>query len=82
MATKDHILKLRDEHQRQLMEAAIDYLRTGLDLFHRYRKKATSEHFPPPLVGREYNNPQAALGNLAVSVELMLKAIITGKHLL
>jgi hypothetical protein len=84
MTTKDHILRLQNEHRRQLMEAAIDYLRTGLNLFHEYRKKekATSEHFPPPVIGREHNNPQAALGNLAISVELMLKAIIAGKHLL
>jgi hypothetical protein len=83
MSVRNHISRLQSEHQRQLREAAIDYLRTGLDLFRRYRRKTAIDH-PQPIivVDPEYNNPQAALGNLAISVELMLKAIIAGKSLL
>jgi len=79
---QNHILKLQNEYQRQLREASIDYLRAGLDLFHKYRRKASIDYSPPVVLSSEYNNPQAALGNLGISVELMLKAIIVGKHLL
>lgn len=80
---QDYILKLQREYIGQLTEASVDYLRTGLDLFHIYRKKArlfTSS--PMTGVDSERNSPQTALGNLGISLELMFKAIIAGEHLL
>jgi len=50
--------------------SARDYLRTGLELFHDRRLSDLSyEHF------------QVALGNLAISIELMIKAVLACKNL-
>jgi len=61
--------RLQRNYQKKLMEAALEYLRAGMDFFHRHRRQV------------DYINPQAALGNLAISVELMLKAFIASKNL-
>lgn len=66
---KDWVLEIQSSYQSQLSEASLDYLTTGLALFHKHRKAA------------DCTNPQAALGNLAISVELMLKAFIASKHI-
>lgn len=65
-----YVSELKRNYAEQLAQAAFDYLHIGLSIFydHIYRS--------------EYVNPQVALGNLAIAVELMLKAFIARKSLL
>jgi hypothetical protein len=85
-AMKDYLSNLQREYERQLREAALEYLRVGLDLFHRYREELNRlRRGPIPDPARLGLNvppsPQVSLANLAISVELMLKAMVARKHL-
>ncbi len=64
-----YISDLQKNYQKELGQAALDYLKTGLSLFHQYRRMS------------DYTSPQAALGNLAIATELMLKTFIASKSL-
>ena len=67
---QEYVTTLQTDFKKQLGQAALDYLRAGLSLFHQYRKES------------DYVIPQAALGNISIAVELMLKAFIASKNLL
>lgn len=67
---ESYVKKLQNKYVRSLADAGRDYLRAGLTLFHRHNRVPN------------YYTPQAAVGNLAVAVELMLKAFIARKNLL
>jgi hypothetical protein len=67
---QEYTAKLQQNYQKQFGQAALNYLSAGLRLFHQYRKKSSVV------------NPQAALGNLSIAVELMLKAFIASKNLI
>ena len=60
---------LQDYCQSQLLKAAMDYLYTGIDLFKKHQSSSVLSGY------------QAAIGNLSLSIELMLKTFIAGKHL-
>ncbi len=64
-----YVSDLQASYCRHLTQAGFAYLKNGLVLFHEYRRM------------REYVSPQAAIGNLGIAVELMLKAFIAGKDL-
>lgn len=57
------------DYVNQLAKNAIGYLKIGLSVFHEYRHLG------------QYGSPQVAIGNLAISVELMLKCFIAKKNL-
>jgi hypothetical protein len=65
-----YLAKTQEEYIQQLTKAAYDYLKAGLGIFHECRRLT------------DYTNSQAALGNLAISLELKLKAFIASKNLL
>lgn len=65
----NEITKLHDYYRIQLAEAALDYLGLGLDTFYKNRMKAG------------WSGYQVAIGNLTISIELMLKSFIASKHL-
>ena len=66
---EEHVSQIQQLYQSKLASAAIDYLSAGLKLFHNTR------------IGAGFLNPQASIGNLATSVELMLKSFIASKHI-
>ncbi len=66
---RDYLAKLQAQYTEQFVRAASEYFDTGLGLLHRHRAASDS------------TSPQAAIGNLAVAVELILKAFIASKHL-
>jgi len=65
-----YLAEVQKNYQHQLGQAALGYLKAGLELFHHYYR------YPD-----DNTNPQVALGNLAISTELVLKTFIAGKHL-
>ena len=64
---ESYLVSVRRYLSYRLAESAGNYLRTGLELFHEYR---SHEVFPF----------EAPVGNLAIAVELMLKAFIAGRN--
>lgn len=67
---KQHIESLQEYYELQLISSAIGYLDIGLMLF--------QDH----LESLDDFNPQIALGNVAISIELMLKGFVASKSLL
>ena len=64
----NYILELKARFVEEQGRSALQYLETGFDLFHRHLHSESFSH-------------QAALGNLAVALELMLKTFIAEKNL-
>ena len=90
MNIKEHVSGLKDYFVTQLTRSSCEYLESGLRLFHEYRDSegyndqdvAIERLLRQPLMFYgDYRHPQTAYGNLAISIELMLKAIIAKKHL-
>ncbi len=52
-----------------LSRGGVDYIRTGLDLFHLYRDP-------------EYANHQVVMGNITIGIELLMKGFLARKNLL
>jgi len=67
---KQHIESLQEDYQIQLISSAMGYLDLGLMLFQ------------DQLESLEDINPQIPLGNVAISIELMLKGFVASKSLL
>ena len=65
---ENSIFDLQNKFSEELGRAAHEYLEVGLDLFHKYRSS-------------ESECGQAAVGNMAIAVELMLKSFIGVKNL-
>lgn len=59
---------MKKTYTNELGRSAVQYLKAGLDLFHKQRQSY-------------YAQPQIALGNLAIAVELMLKTLIAKNNL-
>lgn len=81
-----HLEELQKSLEGRLGTAGLEYLNAGLNLFHEYRRQNHPDillsKITYPSIGVEMSaSPQAALGNLAIAVELLLKAIIAGKNL-
>ena len=69
--------ELQDLYRIELGSAALTYLEIGLALFHGYEPD-----YPQYRVDMRADlDRRPALGNLAVAVELMLKAFVASKHL-
>jgi hypothetical protein len=66
---KSVVARLQINYEQQLARAAFDYLETGLSVFYAPREETP------------FGSPQVALANLAISVELMLKAFISSRNL-
>ncbi|MBU4232022.1 MAG: hypothetical protein L6277_12040 [Desulfobacterales bacterium] len=66
---EDYVTTIKNYYVDNLSRAAIDYLRSGLNLFHNQTHSY-------------YANLQVSIGNLAISVELMLKSLIAHQSLL
>ena len=63
-----HMLELKRKYVEALGHSALQYLETGMDLFHRHLRSAST-------------TSQAAMGNLATALELLLKCFIAEKNL-
>jgi hypothetical protein len=75
----NNLQELQDLYQTELGNAALTYLEIGLAVFHGWDPELTGSRVR--LESDFHPHPQAALGNLAIAVELMLKAFIASKHL-
>jgi hypothetical protein len=58
---------IKNDLQYELASSASEYLRLGLELFHKERKNSTS-------------NVQSIIGNLSVAIELMIKAFLATQN--
>lgn len=65
---KKYVENMTKTYTDELGRSAVQYLKAGLDLFHKQRQSY-------------YAQPQIALGNLAIAVELMLKTLIAKNNL-
>src|SRR5205085_5641309 len=61
--------RLARTYEQSLARAALDYLETGLSVFYSPGDETV------------FGSPQVALANLAISVELMLKAFVCSRNL-
>ncbi len=61
---KEYLERIREHLQGELAKNAVDYLRNGLDLFHK----------------KTFRGNQVVVGNLSIAIELMLKALIAKYH--
>ncbi|MFC1693685.1 hypothetical protein ACFL1R_09290 [Candidatus Latescibacterota bacterium] len=64
----DYILNLKNKYSEELGVAALGYLETGLELFHKHRRSDCS-------------CSQTALGNIGMATELVIKSYIAAKNL-
>jgi len=64
----DDVNKIQNRISFDLGNAAQDYLKTGLGLFHSFRDGDSS-------------NAQASVGNLCIAAELLIKSFVAGKNL-
>jgi hypothetical protein len=65
---KKYVESMTKTYSYEMGRSAVQYLKAGLDLFHKQRQS-------------HYTQPQIALGNLAIAVELMLKTLIAKNNL-
>ena len=65
----DSIRRIQSDYVNQLAKNALSYLKVGLSVFQVYQRLG------------QYGDPQVAVGNLSISVELMLKCFIAKKNL-
>lgn len=65
---KKKIEEIQKQYASDLSKSALDYLKTGLELFHKRRFS-------------DYLGMQTSLGNISISIELMIKAFLADKNL-
>ncbi len=65
---KEQIAIVKKHIQSELKRSSLEYLKLGLELFHKERK------------GSAYPRVQPAIGNLSTSVELMIKAFLSAQN--
>ena len=65
---KNYVSRIQSKYVSKLSFAAREYLKTGLQLFHKNRRYY-------------YSKPQVPLGILGISIELMLKSFIADKNI-
>jgi len=66
---KEYCASVQEKIQRELARSGIGYLKAGLELFYRERNSTS------PLI-------EPAIGNLAVAIELMIKAFLAKNNLI
>ena len=66
---KKYCASVQEKIQRELARSGIGYLKAGLELFYRERNSTS------PLI-------EPAIGNLAVAIELMIKAFLAKNNLI
>ena len=64
----NYILELKNKISEELSRAAHEYLENALNMFHKHNRL-------------EYECSQAAIGNLVIAMELLLKSFLTTKNL-